>query len=174
MDQPADQPAPLTVVHRRGARLALTVVVGAAVVGAIAWYANSPASLPTSEQPVLASTPAGVPVHVGVFGAEPDFDRTLALSGVRVRVTSDVPVEVEPLLCRGGSFRVTTVPSTFCADLLDTEGESLTPGDTVVLRISGDHAGTVQIDRVRLAFREGIQRGVRPAGAPSRVTVLGR
>ena len=169
-----DQPEDLAVVHRPRARLALTVVGVAAVLGAVVWYVNNPATLATAAEPVVASTPAGVPVHLGVFAAGPDFDRSLTLNGVRVEVSSEMPVEVEPLLCRGGSFRVTSDPDAFCEELVGTEGEALGSGDTVVLRVSAARPGAVSIARVRLAFGEGIQRGVRPAGAPSRVVVLGR
>jgi len=169
-----DQPEPLAVAHRPRARLAITVVAVAAVLGAVAWYVNSPGALATAEEPVVASTPAGVPVNLGVFAAGAGFDRTLTLSGVRVEVDSEMPVEVEPLLCRGGSFRVTTDPDAFCEELVGTEDEALGNGDTVVLRVSADRPGTVSIARVRLAFGEGIQRGVRPAGSPSRVVVLSR
>lgn len=169
-----DQPEPLFVAHRPRARLAITVVGVAAVLGAVAWYVHSPAALPTAEEHVVASTPAGVPVHLGVFAAGTELDRSLTLHGVRVEVDSEMPVEVEPLLCRGGSFRVTTDPGAFCEELVGTEDEALGNGDTVVLRVSGAQPGTVSIARVRLAFGEGVQRGVRPAGAPSRVVVLSR
>ena len=169
-----DLPAPLAVTARPRLRLAAGVVAAAAAVGAVASFVSSPAALSTSSDPVLASTPAGTPVHVGVFTPAADFDRTLDLSGVRVRVSSDAPVQVEPLLCRGGSFRVTTVPEVFCDELTGTEGVALGAGDSVVLRVAGDQPGTATIERVRLVFRDGLQRGVRPAGAPSEVVVLPR
>ncbi|NPC96521.1 hypothetical protein [Nocardioides sp. zg-DK7169] len=169
-----DSPAPLALSSSPRVRLALSVVGVAALLGAVAWYVNSPAALPTSKEAVVASTPAGTPVHVGVFGAGADFDRSLTMSGVRVRVVSDVPVEVEPLLCRHGSFRVTTDPLAFCEEVLDSEDVEFGAGDTVALRVSGTEPGTVRIEPVRLAFAEGLQRGVRTAGASSQVTLLAR
>lgn len=163
---------PLLVQRRPRTTLAVWTVALAVVVGLVFWFISTPPALATSEQPVTGTTPVGRDLYLGVAGAT--GDRTLAISGVQVHVDAEVPVEVEPLLCLGGSPRVSSDPSTFCRELVAPDGRELGPGDTIVLRVHGDYAGTASIDRVRIAYREGARWGTQEAGAPAVVTVLGR
>jgi uncharacterized protein (DUF58 family) len=171
------EPAPdvLAVTpSRRGWLLAAYVAVVAALFGVIGWVSTHPDALPTSRTRVTASTPVTEPVFVGVFGTPADFDRTLHVSGVRVFATSTAEVTIVPHVCHGGSVNVTTVPESFCTRLGPTEGATLTSGDEIVLEVVGDQPGVVEIDRVRIAYRDGLQWATQDAGAPAQVSVLPR
>lgn len=168
-------PDPLRVRRRsrwavRGAWLS-GLVVFTVLVG---YVATHPDELPTSDEVVTAATPAGRPVYLGVFQPDASFDRSLDLSGVKVFAESTVPVTITPLLCRGGAVGVTSEPEPFCAELVATEGATLEAGDEVVLEVSGDQAGTVRIERVRLAYRDRLQWATQFAGSPAVVTILSR
>lgn len=162
----------LEVRRRPRAALAAWAVVVAIVAGLAFWFVTSPPAPATTDAVVRASTPTGQDVYVAVVPGQ--ADRTLRISGVLVHVDAEVPVEVEPLLCRGGSPRVTSEPAAFCAELVTPDGRGLRPKDSILLRVRGEYAGVTRIDRVRLAYRDGIRRATRPAGAPAEVTVLGR
>jgi hypothetical protein len=165
----------LTVApSRRGLWIAIYVVVAVVLVAVIGWVTTHPDPLPTSDTKVVASTPVTEPVYLGVFGTETDFDRTLNISGVRVFASSTVDVKVVPHVCHGGSVRVTSTPETFCEELVPTEGATLEQGDTIVLEVVGDAPGVVDIDRIRIAYRDGLQWATQDAGAPSQVTILAR
>jgi hypothetical protein len=150
----------------------LLLVVAAAIV---AWVSTHPASLPTSTTTVNASTPVGQPVFVGVFTAPADSERTLHVSGVKVFATSTVDgVEIAPHLCHGGSVAVTADPEPFCSKLESTEGTTMGAGDEIVLEVSAETPGVVAIDRIRLAYRDGVQWGTQDAGSPAVVTLIAR
>lgn len=156
----------------------LLLAVGTAllvVAGVLAWWQSSdPDPLPVSETVLNASTPVDQPVYIGVFTAGTDFGRTLHLSGVKVRATSNTDVSLTPLLCRGGSFVQTTDPDVFCSVLTDPEGETFGAGDAIVLQVVSDEPAVAVVDRVRLAFREDLRWATRPAGAESVVRILPR
>src|SRR4051812_12104811 len=99
---------------RRGLRLTAYAVAAVLLVAVIGWETTHPDPLPTSKTRVVASTPVTEPVFVGVFGAGPDFDRTLHVSGVRIFATSTADVKVIPHVCHDGSINVTTTPKSFC------------------------------------------------------------
>ena len=157
---------------RRGWRIVAYVVVLVVLVAAVGWVTTHPEELPTSAARVTASTPVTVPVYVGVFSAP--ADRTLHVSGVRVFATSTAPVKVVPHVCHGGSVTVTTTPESFCTELGATEDATLVGWDEVVLEVVGDEPGVVEIDRVRIAYRDGLQWATQDAGARSQVTILAR
>jgi hypothetical protein len=71
-------------------------------------------------------------------------------------------------------MHVTTTPETFCRDLGPTEGATLEGGDEIVLEVSGDAPTVVDIDRVRIAYRDGLQWATQDAGAPAMVSILAR
>lgn len=152
----------------------LGIVIGVLLTALVVWYVNSPADLPTSEEPIRASTIAGRPVYVGVFSAGSDFERALSLSGVKVHTTANTEVKVVPRLCRGGSLAVTTEPERFCDELVDPEGESFERGDSIVLEVSSDKSAIAVIDPIRLGFREGLQWGTREAGSGAIVEIRAR
>jgi hypothetical protein len=159
---------------RRGWRVAGYAVVLVVLLAAVWWVGTHPEPLPTSKTAVSASTPVGEPVYLGVFGTPAGFDRTLHVSGVRVFATATADVTIVPHVCRGGSVHVTTTPESFCRALGPTQDAVLGSGDEIVLEVVGDQPAVVTIDRVRLAYRDGLQWATQDAGAPSQVTVLGR
>lgn len=163
---------PLAVPRRPRTTLAAWTVVVALLAGLVFWFVSSPPRLPTSRDPVLASAPVGQDVYLAVVDGVPD--RTLRLSGIMVRVVSQAPVDVEPMLCVDGSPRVTTDPTAFCRRLVAPDGESFGPDDTVVLRVRGEYAGSVLVSRLHLRYRDGIRFGTQPAGSPAQITILGR
>jgi hypothetical protein len=164
--------SPLEVRRRPRTTLAVWTVVMAAVVGLGFWFVTSPPALATTDEPVITSAPVGQDIYVAVVAGDPE--RTLQLAGVEVHVAAEAPVEVEPLLCRDGSPQVTSDPSAFCGQLLSPDGRSFGAGDTIVLRVHGEYAGTVAVDAVRLGYRDGIRWATQRAGAPAEITVLGR
>jgi len=155
----------------RFATYALALGVLLAVVG---WVSTHPEALPTSTATVQAETPVAVPVYVGVFGTPADFDRTLHVSGVRLFATAGAEVTIVAHVCHGGSVHVTSTPETFCSELGPTEGATLRSGDEIVLEVVGAVPTVVRIDRIRIAYREGIQWATQDAGAPSQVSILAR
>ena len=159
---------------RRGWRItsyALALLVLVAVIG---WVSTHPEHLDTTEATVLAETPVGQPVYVGVFTAPADFDRSLHISGVRVFASSTADVTIVPHVCHGGSVNVTTTPESFCVELGPTEEARLESGDSIVLEVVGEAPTVVEIDRVRIAYRDGLQWATQDAGARSQVSILAR
>ncbi len=165
---------PLQVRRRPRSAIVIVAVMSALVLAFATWFANNPRGLPISDENVNASTTVGEPIYVGVFAPAADFGRTLTLSGVKVRTTSNTQVDVVPLLCRGGTVGVTSDPDTFCPALVNPEGQTFGAGDAIVLRVTADVAAIAVIERVRLGFREGLQWGTEPAGGGAIVRVLGR
>ena len=105
-----------------------------------------------------------------VNGAE--VPGTLRLGGVHVTTEATVPVEVEPLLCRGGSVSITADAAPFCSDLVDPTGEQLRPGDSLVVRVTGDEAGAAYVSQLVLTYRSGLQVGEQPAGTKAVVAIV--
>jgi len=164
----------LVIGLRRRAKLWVGLVIAIVLAGLATWYVNSPSELPTSNSPVQASTTTGRPVYLGMFAGDRGFDRTLHLSGVKVHITANTQVEAVPFLCRDGALSVTTEPEAFCGELVNPEGETFGPGDSIFLKVSGDETAIAVIDAVRLGFREGLQWGTREAGSAAIVTIQGR
>jgi len=170
-----DGDASLQVRRRPRAALVGWVLGIVAVAAIVAWVSTHPPALSTSTTTVTASTPVSQPVFVGVFTAPADFDRTLHLSGVKIFATSTAgDALITPHLCRGGSVSVTTDPEAFCSDVVGTEGTTMGAGDEIVLEVSAAAPGTIAIDRIRLAYRDGLRWGTQDAGSPARVTVIPR
>jgi hypothetical protein len=159
---------------RRGWRITAYAAFLLAMVALLAWVSTHPKELATSNTRVKAETPVGQHVYVGVFGTPADFDRTLHISGVRVFATSTSDVTIVPHVCHGGSVSVTTTPDTFCRSFGPAEGATLEAGDAVVLEVDGTTPAVVEIDRVRIAYRDGLQWATQDAGAPSQVSILTR
>jgi len=140
----------------------------------VGYVTTHPDELPTAEHVVTASTPVDQPVYVGVFHADADFGRTLHLAGIKVFAVSTAPVTITPWLCRGGSLGVTSEPELFCSELVDTEGATMTAGDEVVLEVTGAEPAVVDIERIRVAYRDGLQWGTQFAGSPAIVSLISR
>lgn len=159
---------------RRGWRITTYAVALLVLLAVIGWVSTHPKALATTDTTVRAETPVGEPVYVGVFGTPSDFDRTLHLAGVRVFASSTADVTIVPHVCHGGSVNVTTTPESFCRELGPTEGATLEAGDAIVLEIMGEVPGVVEIDRVRIAYRDGLQWATQDAGSRSQVSILAR
>ena len=159
---------------RRGWRITTYAVALLVLLAVIGWVSTHPDGLTTTDTTVLAETPVGEPVFVGVFSTPADFDRTMHLAGVHVFASSTADVTIVPHVCHGGSVNVTTTPESFCGELGPTEGATLEAGDAIVLEIMGDVPGVVEIDRVRIAYRDGLQWATQDAGARSQVSILAR
>lgn len=136
----------------------------ALLIGWVIWYVVTPEQLPTDSQNVPASGVVGHPLYVGMFAAPSGFDRSLHMSGVQVHATASTKFELTPLLCRKGSIQVTTEPDQFCASLDNPAGQRLGPGDSIVLKVSSDRPVLADIDRIRIAFQEGLRWGTEQAG----------
>lgn len=183
MPEPADATAPrqragtsdepsraLGVTRNRWRSLAAGLGAGLLLLLIVTWWATHPSALPVREGHVTAVTTPGRDVYVGmVTGSE--VDRTMRLGGVHVRTEATVPVEVVPLLCRGGSVSITTDPAPFCSDLVDPTGQQVRPGDSLLIRVSGEEAGAAYVARVSLVFRSGLQVGTQPAGTRAVVAI---
>ena len=161
-------------VRRAPSSWLLWLGLAVVVVALAGWYATHPNPLPTEDTPVLAQTPVGEPVYVGVLMPDAESDRTLHIRGIDVDPEGELPVSVVGLVCQGGAVAVTSDPETFCSDLVDAEGASVSPGDVLVLRIVGELAGEVELGRVQVSYREGLQWGTDDAGPPVTASFLSR
>ena len=161
----------LGVRRSRWRSLTAALAVGALVVLLASWWATHPAALPRREGHVTAVTTPGRAVYVGMVagGEVPD---TIRLGGVHVTTEATVPVDVEPLLCRGGSVSITADADPFCVDLVDPTGQQLRPGDSLVVRVTGDEAGAAYVSQLVLSFRSGLQVGEQPAGTRAVVAIV--
>ena len=172
--EPAGSGALAVTPSRRGWRITTYAAALLVLVAVIGWVSTHPKGLATTDTTVRAETPVGQPVYVGVFGTPADFDRTLHLAGVHVFATSTADVTIVPHVCHGGSVNVTTTPESFCDELGPTEGATLESGDAIVLEVVGDVPSVVEIDRVRIVYRDGLQWATQDAGARSLVSILAR
>jgi hypothetical protein len=172
-EPPAAGPLAVRPPGRRGLGVAAYAVVVVALLAVVGWVSTHPDPLPTSKARVVASTPVDEPVFVGVFSPA-GFDRSLHLSGVRVFAAATAEVQIVPHVCHGGSINVTSTPDSFCETFGPSEDAVLGAGDEVVLEVVGEAPGVVDIDRVRIAYRDGLQWATQDAGAPAEVTILPR
>ena len=62
---------------------------------------------------------------------------------------------------------MTSEPELFCTELVDTEGATMTAGDEIVLEVTGDQPGVVDIERIRVAYRDRVQWATQFAGSPA-------
>jgi len=168
-DEPQAEPLG---IRRTRAVPALWLLVVAVVLAVVAWYVTHPPALPRSAETVVASSPAGEAVYVGVYAPTVDSRRTLRIREVTVTTEGDVPVEVTSLVCEGGAINVTSDPSTFCTNLVDAEGATISPGDVLVLELTSSLPGEVLVDRVRLSYRDGLQWAAQEVGPQVKVTFL--
>lgn len=165
------RPTTLSVARTRWRGIATALVGAAALLVVGSWWATHPPSLPVREGHVTAVTTPGRPVYVGLFSGV-ESDRTLRLGGVHLHTDATVPVDVEPLLCRGGSVSVTSDAATFCTALLDPTGQRLGPGDSILVRVSGAEAGAAFIARMSVSYRSGLRVATQPAGTAAVVAIV--
>jgi len=116
-------------------------------------------------------TTPGRPVYVGVYSGAAD-DRVLRVGGVHVHTDATVPVVVEPLLCRAGSVSVTSDAAAFCTELMPPDGQQLGPGDSLLVKVTGDEAGAAFVARVSVTFRSGLRVGTSPAGTSAVIAIV--
>ena len=93
---------------------------------------------------------------------------------MQVFASSTADVTIVPHVCHGGSVNVTTTPESFCARARPHRGRHVESGDEIVLEVVGDVPGVVEIDRIRIAYRDGLQWATQDAGARSLVSILAR
>ena len=147
----------------------------AVVISAGIWFATHPRALDASRDAISVTTPVGVPIYVQVYSTAPSDGRDLRISAVTVSTKGPGAVSVVPLVCHNGSFSVTTAPLAFCQDLVPAAGSMLSPGDQLVLQLTGEAAGSVTLGRSAVSYRDGAQWGTaQPAGRPVVLTVLPR
>lgn len=161
----------LRVRRNRWRTLTAALVVGTLVVLLGAWWTTHPSALPVREGHVTAVTTPGRAVYIGMVAGS-EVDRTLRIGGVHVTTEATVPVEVEPLLCRGGSISVTSEADPFCAELVDPTGQQLRPGDSLVVRLTAEEPGAAYVSQLVLAYRSGLQVGDQPAGTRAVVAIV--
>lgn len=160
-------------MSRRSRLLLVGGIVLLVLAGLMAWWQSTePEALPLSDTQVNASTPVDRPVYLGVFTTGAGFGRTLHVSGVKIRATSNTDVSLTPLLCRGGNIGVTTDPQAFCTELVDPEGQDLQAGDSIVLQVVSDEPAVAVVEPVRIAFRESLRWTTVPAGSSAVIRVL--
>ena len=172
--EPAGPGSLAVTPSRQGWRITTYAVALLVLLAVIGWVSTHPDPLATTDTTVRAETPVGEPVFVGVFATPADFDRNLHLAGVHVFASSTADVTIVPHVCHGGSVNVTTTPESFCVELGPTEDAALESGDAIVLEIVGDVPTVVEIDRIRIAYRDGMQWATQDAGARSQVSILAR
>jgi len=163
-------------VGRGGIARWLWLAGALAVVLWAAWWMTHPAALPTPDREVTGSTPAKVPVYVGLLGPADDLDRTLHITDVTVPITADPGgAEATALVCRHGSISVTRDPATFCESVDDARGQTLRlgDGDQLIVRVTSHMTGHVRLDPVLVTYREGLQFATQRTGPRVEITVLG-
>lgn len=168
----------LTVKTRAstGRWLWLAAFVAFAAIGV--WWFTHPAGFARLGS-YEVQTPAGQPVFVGILGPSSADSRTLKINSATV-VLGEAPDGTEGvvLLCRGGAIGTTSDATAFCSELVDAAGETFHFGqgaaEQLVLRITAPSAGTVQVTRVDLGVREGLQTGTVKVGPTVSVEVLAR
>ncbi|QIX27319.1 DUF2784 domain-containing protein [Nocardioides sp. JQ2195] len=143
------------------------------------WWTGRPSPLPTSDRSIEVTVKTGQQVYVGV---SVDVDRDIEISGVEMETTSSTgdPLTTEGLdlrtwICRDGAISQTTEPERFCADVLPAEGSSLHLGGADQLMLSVDSSTPVDLhlDRLRIEYREGLQRATQDFGPTFDIAVLG-
>jgi hypothetical protein len=132
--------------------------------GWIAWYVTTPPALQTDDHTTTASAVVGQDLYIGMWAATDDFHRAIHISGVQVHATASQQLDMTPLLCHQGSIDVTSDPTQFCSSIDDPAGQRLGAGDSIILKLHGDSPVVANIDRIKVAFQEGLRWGTRPAG----------
>jgi len=150
------------------------VLTAVAVLSTVVWWMRNPADLRTLDSTVTVSAKPGRPVYVGVLGPDsPGGERSVHLRSVGFAMKHGADVEV--LICHGGSIGTTTDPELFCDSLGKADGETLElgSGDQLVVRVTADETGTIELGRLEVAFRDGLQWAAQEVGPKVVVDVVG-
>jgi len=145
-------------------RILVILATLAIAVGWLIWFLRTPDDLPTTDRSADGAGVVDQPLYVGMFAVGDGFDRTITITDIEVDVEADGDVEVTPQLCRDGSLSVTTDPSGWCPELEDPKDQEFTAGDSIVLVVTASEPADVEIDRLRISFRDGIRWGDKDAG----------
>lgn len=141
------------------------------VVGVAWWWAFHPADLPTSDTELTATVKSGQTVYIGV-PAGTTKERTLSIHSAKSNAEG---ADLSVWVCEGGSVSTTTRPEPFCKKWKGAKNADLrlAGGDQLVLGVTSDSPGTVEVGRIRLDFSDGLQRGSSDFGPTYSVTFLG-
>lgn len=145
-------PPALDLPRSRWSRLwwAPPLLVLALVAG---WYLTHPPDLGPGLD-ARVGTKVGVPVYVAALGPATDG---YVLRSVDPRVRG--AARVDAFVCRAGTVRTTTDAEAFCGDLEPADGAEVAEGDSLLLRITPEEAGTVSVTGLRVDHRDGLRWG---------------
>ncbi|MDT0203315.1 hypothetical protein [Nocardioides sp. AE5] len=165
-------PPGLEITPRRWLRwLWIPVVFAVLAVGL--WWLGHPQDLATQDRTASAQATVGRTVYLGVTDTS-QAGRTVRVTEVTVPEAKGGTASVKALICVDGSIAQTTDATRFCSALVDAADRDLRIGtDQLILSITAQDAATIELDRVRVAFRDGLQRGESAAGPTFAVTFLG-
>ncbi|KRF15471.1 hypothetical protein ASG90_12335 [Nocardioides sp. Soil797] len=142
------------------------------------WWMGHPTALPTSDDVVDVTAKTDQQVYVGVTVKD---ERDIKITSVEMDTAADSTdsldsdgLEVRAWICKDGAISQTTQPERFCGDVLPAEGNTLHLGGADQLMLSVDSTTPVELDleRLQIGFRDGLQRGTDPFGPPFAITVL--
>lgn len=143
------------------------------------WWMGHPAALSTSDDTVTVTTKTGQQAYAGLAaGGTP---RSIEITGVEFATASDSEgsldtdgLEVRLWICRDGAISRTTQPERFCDDVLPARGNTVEIGgdDQLMLGVSSTTPVSLHLERVRLDYREGLQRATQDFGPELDVVVL--
>lgn len=169
-------PTPSGALEVHGSRWMRWAWIPAALVllALVIWWVLHPQELPTGDEDLSVTTPAGRTVYVGVLGADPEGSRSLSIRDVVLEFDGD-EVDVEARICKGGSIGQTSAPERFCDDVPAAEGNTLRlgGGDQLIVAVTAEGSQTIEIERPRVSYREGVQFATQQAGRPIVVEVIG-
>ncbi|HEY9565782.1 MAG TPA: hypothetical protein VIR30_18605 [Nocardioides sp.] len=151
----------------------LWLPVAFALVAIGLWWLGHPQALTTPDRTESATTKAGRSVYLGVTnGAQ--AGRELTVKDVDIPKASAPGVTVKAWICKGGSIAETTDPTQFCTDVVEAEGNDLRLGtDQLILSVESPSAAKVEVGRVTVNYREGLQRAEQPVGPTYSVEFIG-
>jgi hypothetical protein len=155
----------------------LWVLVILALGGFAAWWMTHPEALPSSADTLDVTTKAGQTVYVGLTDdSDLDDSRQLHIRDVTFTgLDQSSGVDVEVLVCHGGSINSTADPEPFCDSVENAQGATLElgGGDQLVISVTAESSQIVELHDVKLSYREGLQWGTQPVGPVVVVDVFG-
>lgn len=160
----------LDVGRRRWLRW-LWIPVLAVVVASAWWWAFHPSDLSSSGRTIEARVKAGQTVYLGVPAGD-DKARTVTIHSITISAPG---AEVSTWVCHDGAIAQTTRPEPFCKKWTGAKNAKLAigGGDQLVIGVTSDTPGVVEVGRAHLDFSDGLQRGSSDFGPTYRVEFLG-